>query len=44
MGNSRTRHSAHLPAAQQEAVAWRNATELFGLTIPASVQADPNAF
>jgi predicted TIM-barrel fold metal-dependent hydrolase len=35
---------ANLPAAQQEAVAWRNAAALFGLSIPASVQADPNAY
>ena len=35
---------AHLPRAQQEQVAWRNATQLFGLTIPAAVQADPNAY
>lgn len=33
-----------LPTAQQEMIAWRNAADLFGLTVPASVQADPNAF
>ena len=33
-----------LPKAQQERVAWRNAAELFGIDVPAAVQADPNAF
>ena len=35
---------AHLPQAAQDRITWRNAADLFGLQIPAAVQADPNAF
>lgn len=34
----------NLPAASIERIAWRNASELFELEIPASVIADPNSF
>lgn len=35
---------AGLAPADQERIAWRNAADLFGLDVPAAVQADPNAF
>ena len=33
-----------LSVADRERICWRNAAELFGLDVPASIQADPNNF
>jgi predicted TIM-barrel fold metal-dependent hydrolase len=35
---------AGLPERDVEAIAWRNASELFNHPVPEAVQRDPNAF